>query len=79
MKNARICNGDLLVIDKSLEPQNNRIAVWQIDGEFTVKRIKVEKDVVWLIAGNDDYAPIKVTSENNFMIWGIETSSTKTF
>ena len=79
MKNAGICDGDLLVIDKSLEPQNNRIAVCQIDGEFTVKRIKIEKDIVWLIAENDDYAPIKVTPENDFIIWGIVTSSTKTF
>ena len=42
MKNAGINDGDLLVIDKSLEPQNNKIAVCQIDGEFTVKRIKIE-------------------------------------
>ena len=44
MKNAGINDGDLLIIDKSLEPQNNKIAVCQIDGEFTVKRIKIEKD-----------------------------------
>lgn len=79
MKNIGIYDGDLLIIDKSLEPQNNKIAVCQIDGEFTVKRIKIEKDIVWLIAENDDYAPIKVTPENDFMIWGIVTSTTKFF
>lgn len=79
MKNADIHDGDLLVIDRSLTPQNNKIAVCQIDGEFTVKRIKIEKDVIWLIAENEDYKPIKVTPENDFVIWGIVTNAIKTF
>lgn len=79
MKNVGINDGDLLVIDKSLEPKNNRIAVCQIDGEFTVKRIKIEKGIVWLIAENEDYKPIKVTSENDFLIWGIVTNAIKSF
>ncbi|GAA6764783.1 translesion error-prone DNA polymerase V autoproteolytic subunit [Flavobacterium sp. CGRL1] len=79
MKNAGIHDGDLLIIDKSLEPQNNKIAVCQIDGEFTVKRIKIEKNIIWLIAENEDYKPIEVTPENNFVIWGIVTHSIKTF
>ena len=54
MKNAGIFDGDLLIIDKSLEPQNKKIGICQIDGEFTVKRIKIEKGVVWLIAENEE-------------------------
>jgi DNA polymerase V len=46
MKNVSIFNGDLLIIDKSLEPQNNKITICQIDSEFTIKRIKIEKDIV---------------------------------
>lgn len=79
MKNAGIFNGDLLIIDKSLEPQDGKIAICQIDGDFTVKRIKKENDVVWLIAENEDYKPIKVTEENELMIWGIVIHSIKTF
>ena len=79
MKNAGINDGDLLVIDKSLEPQNNKIAVCQIDGEFTVKRIKIEEGIVWLIAENEEYKPIKVTQENELMIWGIVIHSIKSF
>ena len=45
MKNVGIFDGDLLVIDKSLEPQDGRIAICQIDGEFTIKRIKKEENV----------------------------------
>lgn len=79
MKNAGIFDGDLLIIDKSLAPQDGKIAICQIDGEFTVKRIKKENDVVWLIAENEDYKPIKVTEENELMIWGIVIHSIKTF
>src|SRR5690554_1040200 len=79
MKNAGINNGDLLVIDRSLQPQDNKIAICQIDGEFTVKRIKIEKNIIWLIAENEDYKPIKVTPENEFMIWGIVIHSIKSF
>lgn len=79
MKNAGIFDGDLLIIDKSLEPQDGKIAICQIDGDFTVKRIKKENDVVWLIAENEDYKPIKVTVENELMIWGIVIHSIKTF
>ena len=77
MKNAGIFDGDLLVIDKSLAPQDGKIAICQIDGEFTVKRIKIEKDIVWLIAENEEYKPIKVTEENELMIWGIVVYSIK--
>ena len=50
-----------------------------LDGDFTVKRIKKENGVVWLIAENEDYKPIKVTEENELMIWGIVIHSIKTF
>src|SRR5690606_38612368 len=49
MIDAGMSDGDLLIIDKSLEPRNGKIAVCFIDGEYTVKRISIEKDVVWLI------------------------------
>lgn len=79
MKDLGIHDGDLLVIDKSLEPQNGKIAVCSIDGEFTFKTIKIENDHCWLIPANDDYKPIKVTEENDFIIWGIVTHVIKSF
>ena len=79
MKDAGIFDGDLLVIDKCLTPQYGKVAICQIDGEFTVKRIKIEKDIVWLVAENEDYKPIKVTEENELMIWGIVVHSIKSF
>ena len=77
MVNAGLNDGDLLIIDKSLEPLNNKIAVCFIDGEFTVKRIKIGKDIIWLVAENEKYKPIKVTKDNDFLIWGIVTTVIK--
>lgn len=73
MIGAGIDDGDILVIDKSLEPQNNKVAVCFIDGEFTIKRIKIEKDCVYLMPENKNYQPIRVTEENELVIWGIVT------
>ncbi len=77
MVEAGLNDGDLLVIDRSLEPQDGKIAVCFIDGEFTVKRIKKERDAVWLMPANERYKPIKVTEENQLIIWGIVTAVIK--
>jgi len=77
MVGAGLDDNDLLVIDRSLEPENNKIAVCFLDGEFTVKRLKVSKGEVWLQPENPNYASIKVTEENNFVIWGIVTNVIK--
>ena len=77
MINAGLEDNDLLVIDRSLEPENNKIAVCLLDGEFTVKRLRVENSQVWLQPENPDYPIIKITEENNFVIWGIVTNVIK--
>ncbi|MDB9873760.1 translesion error-prone DNA polymerase V autoproteolytic subunit [Flavobacteriaceae bacterium] len=77
MIDAGLSDNDLLVIDRSLSPAHNKIAVCFLDGEFTVKRLKVEKDEVWLQPENKNYQPIKITEENDFVIWGIVTNVIK--
>jgi DNA polymerase V len=71
MKDAGVDDGDLLVIDKSLEYRNNSLAVCCINGEFTMKKIKVEDDRLLLVPANDDYQPIVVSKDDEFTIWGI--------
>lgn len=71
MIDANVHDGDILVIDKSLEPRNGDMAVCFIDGEFTIKYIKIEKNSIWLQPANENYKPIKVTIDNDFIIWGI--------
>jgi DNA polymerase V len=73
MTGAGIDDGDILVIDKSIEPQDGKIAVCFIDGEFTVKRIKVQENSLLLLPENKLFEPIEITQENDFIIWGIVT------
>lgn len=77
MQDAGIEDGDILVIDKSLEPKDGDTAVCFVDGEFTLKYIKIEPDAVYLVPANSKFKPIKVTEDNNFCIWGVVTYSIK--
>ena len=77
MRDEGIEEGDILVIDKSLELLNDDLAVCFIDGEFTVKRVRLEPDAAWLVPSNSNYPPIKVTKDNEFMVWGIVTYTIK--
>ncbi|WP_294822868.1 translesion error-prone DNA polymerase V autoproteolytic subunit [uncultured Flavobacterium sp.] len=73
MINAGIADGDLLIADRSLEPADGKVAICLIDGDFTVKRLKVGTDCIYLMPENPAYKPLKVTEDNNFTIWGIVT------
>ena len=79
MKDCGIDDGDLLVIDKAIDPQEGDIVVAYIDGEFTLKRVKFDTKAgcLWLMPANKDYPPIKVTEENNFIVWGVLTYNIK--
>ena len=77
MINAGLEDGDLIVIDRSLEPTNNKIAVCFIDGEFTVKRLQVKKNKIWLKPENKNYNAIEVKEDNELIIWGIVTNVIK--
>ncbi len=71
MVDAGINDGDLLIIDKSLPPRDGSIAVCFLDGDFTVKRISIRQQGVYLVPANKDFPEIFVPQESNFIIWGI--------
>ena len=73
MQGAGLDDGDLIVIDRSQEPDNGKIAVCYVDGEFTVKRLKVENECIYLMPENKKYKSLKVTEENQLIIWGVVT------
>ena len=77
MIGAGLDDNDLLVIDRSIEPENNKIAVCFIDGEFTIKRLLIKKGKLWLQPENSDFKPIEITEDNEFVIWGIVTNVIK--
>lgn len=76
-----IADGDLVIIDKSLEAQNGDYVAAYIDGEFTLKQFLIDEanKCAWLIPANKKYRPIKVTEENDFVVWGVITSAIKRF
>lgn len=79
MEGAGISDGDIVVIDKSLEPKDGNIAVCFIDGEFTLKRILLDKGHLWLQPANPKFKPIEITEENHFLVWGVVTHVVKNF
>ncbi|MBE6196644.1 MAG: translesion error-prone DNA polymerase V autoproteolytic subunit [Rikenellaceae bacterium] len=76
MVDAAMDEGDILVVDRALDPYNNCKAVCYIDGEYTVKRVELSPTGVRLLPANEQntkYRPIEITSENDFSIWGVVT------
>ena len=73
LRDANVIEGDILVIDKSLEPQDGDMAVCFLNGEFTLKFIEKRTNSLRLIPANPKYEPINIDSEDDFRIWGIVT------
>lgn len=74
MVDSGMDEGDILIVDRAIDPYNNCKAVCYIDGEYTVKRVEISDNGVRLMPANElktNYKPIEVTAENNFLIWGI--------
>lgn len=70
MRDAGISSGDILVVDRSVEPKDRQIVVAMLDGDFTVKRFRKRGDGVFLEAENNAYPPIKVGENQELVIWG---------
>lgn len=69
--------GDILVIDRSLEPEDGDLTVCCIENEFTLKRIHLTPGAVWLIPSNESFDPILVTPDYQFEVWGVVTHTIK--
>ena len=74
MRDAGIQDDSILIVDRSLQPENNNIVLAVINGEFTVKRINTHDDDLYLMPENGDFQPIKITVEMDFRVWGVVTS-----
>lgn len=82
MENAGIEEGDILVIDRSLDPRNGDIVVAYVNGEFTVKYLdisKKDKGIVKLMPANSRYNPIVMHDGDELQIWGVVSSVIKRF
>jgi DNA polymerase V len=75
MNDANIHSGDILIVDKSLDAKPGDVVIAQLDGEFTVKTLQMEKGKPVLVAANPDYPKILLQADS--LIWGVVTHSIK--
>lgn len=76
MVDADMDEGDIIIVDRAIEPYNNCKAVCFIDGEYTVKRVEINGDRVRLMPANEankKYKPIEILPDSQFLIWGVVT------
>ena len=74
MVEAGIDEGDIVIIDRSLEPRQNDIVVAFINGEFSMKYLDLSEQAlgtIWLRPGNDKFPAFKITPDDQFTIWGV--------
>ncbi len=77
MREADIDEGDLVVIDRSVEAKHGHIVVAVIDGEFTIKRLYRKGRTVRLDAANPTYPNIELKDGQELVIWGVVTWTLK--
>lgn len=73
MEGAGIFSGDLLIVDRAIAPVQGKIVVAVINGEFTVKRILKKGKKLFLAAENPSFAPLEISPESDFQVWGVVT------
>lgn len=74
MTGAGIHEGDLLIVDRSLEARDGRVVIAVINGELLVKRLKFRGKQPYLMAEHPDYSPLAITEAMEFQVWGVVTS-----
>ena len=73
MKNAAICDGDIVVVDRAQLPATDSIIVACLHGAFTIKRLSIKGEHVFLVPANPAYTAIRVSEEMEFQVWGVVT------
>lgn len=79
MINAGIHDGDILVVDRSIEPRTGKIVIAAVDGDLTVKRLHQSGNTISLLPENEKYRPIEISESGELHIWGVVTSVIKKF
>lgn len=71
MVNAGIYDGDIVIVDRSLKPQNGKIVIAVIDGEMMIRRYEKTMNSLRLIPETDNLSPIEISEFMDFKIWGV--------
>ena len=73
MIEAGILSGDLLIVDRSLTPNNENIVIASVFGDLTVKKLRKKGSALFLVSANNEYSSIEVKEEMECFIWGVVT------
>jgi len=79
MINAGIRDKDLIIVDKSLTAKPGNIVIAMIDGEFTIKRLSIKNDELYLKAENNNYPNFRFKNHIDVQIWGVVIYSIHSF
>lgn len=79
MAMAGIDDGDIVVVDRAVNPEHGKIVIACIDGEFTCKRLYMMDGITKLQAANPDYADMIFRDGQTLEVWGVVTSCIKQF
>ena len=71
MVDAGIYSGDILIVDRAVEPTHKKIVIAVVDGELTVKRLYKKSGKWFLAPENSEFEPLEITRDINFHIWGV--------
>lgn len=77
MEGARIFDGDVLVVDRSIEAKSGHIVVAAVYGELVVKRLQKTQSGLALVSENENYEPIIIDDTDGCFIWGVVTGSAR--
>ena len=66
-------DGDVVIIDRAIEMKTGHAACCCLDGEFTIKKVRREKNRLFLMPANKQMKPIEVFPEQEFLVWGVVT------
>jgi len=71
MTGVGIHDEDILVVDRSVEPESGSIVVAALDGELTVKRYEVQSGYPYLMPEAEEYDPIPIQDGQELVVWGV--------
>ncbi len=73
MEGCGICDGDIVVVDRSLTAASGKVVLAAVDGEFTLKRLLKKGTEVWLAPENPAFSPMRIGPDTVFQVWGVAT------
>ena len=76
LSGSALSEGDIIIVDRAIDPYNGCKVVCYIDGEYCVKRVEITDKKLYLMTADEQdllSVPMEITEENNFFIWGVIT------